>query len=213
MLLRLLQSGSLWFVLSLWPLLRAVLLLWQGELVNPVEFITRSSGTWALVFLLLTLAITPLRQISGWSGWLQYRRMLGLYAFFYAMLHFGIYLWLDQLFDWAAIVRDIIERPFITVGMLALLLLIPLAMTSTKAMMRRLKRRWGQLHRLIYPIAILAVVHFWWLVKKDLSEPMIYAAVLTLLLGWRCRAWLLGFTGRLKQQNARAHNPHRGPAG
>jgi sulfoxide reductase heme-binding subunit YedZ len=143
------------------------------------------------VFLLLTLSITPLRQLTGWAGWLAYRRMLGLYAFFYACLHLLTYVWLDQFFDWAAIWGDIFQRPFITVGMLAFLLLIPLAATSTQAMMRRLKRRWGQLHRLVYLIAVLAVVHYLWLVKKDMTEPLIYAAVLGVLLAWRVvKRWL-----------------------
>ncbi|QLI82619.1 sulfoxide reductase heme-binding subunit YedZ [Chitinibacter fontanus] len=183
--LKLLRNSWLWFAVALVPLLRAVYLLAAGELVNPIEFITRSSGTWTLVFLMLTLSITPLRQLSGWAGWLAYRRMLGLYAFFYACLHLLTYLWLDQFFDWAAIVADILKRPFITLGVLAFTLLIPLALTSTQGMMRRLKRRWGQLHRAIYLIALLGVVHYWWLVKKDLTQPIIYACVLSVLLGWR----------------------------
>jgi sulfoxide reductase heme-binding subunit YedZ len=117
--------------------------------------------------------------------------MLGLYAFFYASVHLLIYLWLDQLFDWAAIVQDIIKRPFITVGMAAFALLLPLAITSTDGWLRRLKRRWGQLHRLVYPLALLAVLHYLWLVKRDLTEPLLYAAVLAVLLGmrlwWRLR--------------------------
>jgi methionine sulfoxide reductase heme-binding subunit len=187
--LQFLRNGWLWFVVALLPVARAVYYLLAGELVNPIEFMTHSSGTWALVFLLLTLTMTPLRQITTWAGWLQYRRMLGLYAFFYASLHVLLYLWLDQFFAWAAIWADIVKRPFITVGFLAFVLLIPLALTSTKAMMRRLKRRWGLLHRLIYPIALLAVVHYVWLVKKDLTEPVLYGAVLLLLLAWRLRPW------------------------
>lgn len=171
------------FVLCLLPLLRLGLLF--GDAVNPIELLTRSTGTWALVGLLLTLSITPLRQITGWS-WLQsLRRMLGLYAFFYAVLHFITYIWLDQFFDLSAIVQDIIKRPFITIGFAAFLLLIPLAVTSTNGWMRRLKRNWGRLHRLIYLIAPLAVIHYVWLVKKDLTQPLLYAAVLVLLLGWR----------------------------
>jgi sulfoxide reductase heme-binding subunit YedZ len=185
-----LQSKALWFVVCLYPLARAIVLVTQGDLVNPIEFITRSSGTWTLVFLLLTLTMTPLRRITGWNGWQQYRRMLGLFAFFYVSLHFTTYIWLDQFFDWDAIVRDVIKRPFITVGFSAFILLIPLAVTSTNAMMRRLKRRWGQLHQLIYLIAILGVTHYWWLVKKDLTQPLIYAALLAVLLGWRLvRRW------------------------
>jgi sulfoxide reductase heme-binding subunit YedZ len=202
--LQLIRHRWLWFGVALWPLGRAAYLVLSGELVNPIEFITRSSGTWTLVFLLLTLSITPLRQLTGWAGWLAYRRMLGLYAFFYACLHLLTYLWLDQFFDWAAIWSDILQRPFITVGMLAFLLLIPLAATSTQAMMRRLKRRWGQLHRLVYLIAVLAVVHYLWLVKKDLTEPLIYAAVLAVLLAWRVvKRWQARrATGRLRQASA-----------
>ncbi|WP_373974994.1 sulfoxide reductase heme-binding subunit YedZ [Chitinibacter sp. SCUT-21] len=184
------RSTRLWFFVSLYPLLRGVWCVVQGDLVNPIEFITRSSGTWTLVFLLLTLSMTPLRQLTGWSGWQNYRRMLGLYAFFYASLHFATYIWLDQFFAWGEIYTDVLKRPFITVGFAAFILLIPLAATSNKLMMRRLKRRWGQLHRLVYLIAILAVTHYWWLVKKDLSQPIIYAAVLAVLLGWRMqRHW------------------------
>ncbi|WP_240802196.1 sulfite oxidase heme-binding subunit YedZ [Vogesella urethralis] len=182
---------ALLFVLCLLPLAAS---LWQalsGQAVNPVETLTRDSGSWALNLLLAGLAITPLRRL-GAPGWLlRLRRMLGLYAFFYASVHLLIYLWLDQLFDWAAIVQDIIKRPFITVGMAAFALLLPLAITSTDGWLRRLKRRWGQLHRLVYPLALLAVLHYLWLVKRDLTEPLLYAAVLAVLLGmrlwWRLR--------------------------
>lgn len=182
---------ALVFVLCLLPLAAS---LWQalgGQAVNPVETLTRDSGSWALNLLLASLAITPLRRL-GAPGWLlRLRRMLGLYAFFYASVHLLIYLWLDQLFDWPAIVHDIIKRPFITVGMAAFALLLPLAITSTDGWLRRLKRRWGQLHRLVYPLAVLAVIHYLWLVKRDLTEPLLYAAVLALLLGlrlwWRLR--------------------------
>lgn len=182
---------ALLFVLCLLPLAAS---LWQalsGQAVNPVETLTRDSGSWALNLLLAGLAITPLRRL-GAPGWLlRLRRMLGLYAFFYASVHLLIYLWLDQLFDWAAIVHDIIKRPFITVGMAAFALLLPLAITSTDGWLRRLKRRWGQLHRLVYPLALLAVLHYLWLVKRDLTEPLLYATVLAVLLGlrlwWRLR--------------------------
>lgn len=182
---------ALLFVLCLLPLGAS---LWQalsGQAVNPVETLTRDSGSWALNLLLAGLAITPLRRL-GAPGWLlRLRRMLGLYAFFYACVHLLIYLWLDQLFDWAAIVHDIAKRPFITVGMAAFALLLPLAITSTDGWLRRLKRRWGRLHQLVYPLAILAVLHYLWLVKRDLTEPLLYAAALALLLGlrlwWRLR--------------------------
>jgi sulfoxide reductase heme-binding subunit YedZ len=175
------------FFACLIPLAR---LLWlgfdDGLGANPIEFITRSSGTWTLTFLLITLAITPLRRLSGWQWPIRLRRMLGLFAFFYASLHFTTYLWLDQFFDLGAIYQDIFKRPFITVGFASFLLLIPLALTSTQAMMRRLGgRNWQRLHRLVYLIAVGGVVHYWWLVKKDVTQPTIYAAVLALLLGYR----------------------------
>lgn len=155
---------------------------------NPIEAITRASGDWTLRFLLITLAVTPLRRLTGLNWLLRLRRMLGLFAFFYASLHFTTYLWLDQFFDLQAIAKDILKRPFITVGFAAFVLLIPLAATSTHAAMRRLGgRRWQALHRSVYAIAILGVVHYWWLVKADIREPLLYAAILALLLG--LRAW------------------------
>jgi len=182
-----LRNPKLWiFGLCLLPLGRLVFLAGSGGLgANPIEFITRSTGTWTLVGLMLTLSITPLRRLSGRAGLVRYRRMLGLFAFFYASLHFMTYLWLDQFFDPAAIARDIVKRPFITMGFAAFVLLIPLAATSTSAMMRRLGRNWQRLHRLIYPIALLGVAHYLWLVKKDLTEPLIYGGVLILLLAMR----------------------------
>ena len=180
----LLRNPKLWvFTLCLLPLARLVYLGASGGLgANPIEFITRSTGTWVLVGLMVTLSVTPLRRLTGRADFIRYRRMLGLFTFLYASLHFVTYIWLDQFFDPASIVKDIIKRPFITVGFTAFVLLIPLAATSTHAMMRRLGRRWQQLHRLVYAIAVLGVVHYLWLVKKDLTEPLIYGAVLTLLL-------------------------------
>lgn len=177
---------ALTFLLCLIPLARLGWLgLNDGLGANPIEFITRSTGTWTLVFLMITLSVTPLRRITGWNGLIRFRRMLGLFAFFYVCLHFTTYIWLDQFFDWAEIVKDVIKRPFITIGFACFVLLIPLAVTSTNAMQRRLKRRWQQLHRLIYLIAIGGVVHYWWLVKKDITQPAIYALVLAVLLGFR----------------------------
>ncbi|WP_287879692.1 protein-methionine-sulfoxide reductase heme-binding subunit MsrQ [Aquitalea sp.] len=173
------------FVLCLLPLARAAWTVLSGAAVNPVEFITRSTGTWTLSFLLITLTISPLRQISGWSWPLRLRRMLGLYAFFYGSLHLTTYVWLDQFFDWPGMLHDIAKRPFITVGFAAMLLMTPLAITSTQGWMKRLKRNWGKLHQLVYPVALLGVLHYWWLVKKDLTQPMLYASVLAVLLGWR----------------------------
>ena len=132
---------------------------------NPVETLTHETGEWTLRFLLVTLTITPLRRLSGANWLIKLRRMFGLYAFFYAVLHFLTYIWFDHYFDWAEIIRDIPKRPFITVGLTAFLLLIPLAATSTNKMMRRLKKNWIKLHKLVYVIAVLGVLHFLWLVK------------------------------------------------
>jgi sulfoxide reductase heme-binding subunit YedZ len=182
-----LRNPKFWiFGLCLLPLARLIFLGGSGGLgANPIEFITRSTGTWTLVGLLVTLSVTPLRRLTGRADLLRYRRMLGLFAFFYACLHFATYIWLDQFFDPAAIVKDIIKRPFITVGFSAFVLLIPLAVTSTHAMMRRLGRRWQLLHRLVYLIALLGVIHYLWLVKKDLTEPLIYGTLLIVLLALR----------------------------
>ena len=149
---------------------------------DPVAEITHYTGDWALRLLLASLAMTPLRRISGRSEPIHFRRLLGLWAFFYATLHLATYVVLDLGGYWAQIAEDIVKRPFITVGFLAWLLLVPLALTSTRGMMRRLGRRWGQLHKLVYLIGVLAVLHFWWLVKADVREPLVYAAILTLLL-------------------------------
>lgn len=152
---------------------------------NPVEELLHRCGKWGLNFLLITLAITPLRRLSGWNAAIRFRRMLGLFAFFYILLHFLVYAGLDQRFAMQYIIEDIVERPYITLGIIALVLLLPLAITSTNGMMRRLGRRWQKLHRLVYPIAILAVWHFYWQVKQDILEPLIYAGILALLLGVR----------------------------
>ncbi len=182
-----LRKPKVWIaLLCLLPLMRLIVLGVSGGLgANPIEFITRSTGTWTLVGLLVTLSVTPLRQLSGRADLIRYRRMLGLFAFFYASLHFVTYIWLDQFFDPAAIARDIVKRPFITVGFTAFVLLVPLALTSTQAMMRRLGRRWQLLHRLIYLVAVLGVIHYLWLVKKDLTDPLVYGGILVLLLAVR----------------------------
>lgn len=179
------------FVLALVPLVRLFVLGAQDALsANPVEFVQRSTGTWALAMLCVTLAVTPLRRLLGWNVLARLRRMLGLFAFFYACLHLLSYAWLDQWFDWWAIAEDVLERPFITVGFTAFLLLVPLAATSTNAMMRRLGRRWQELHRLVYAIAVLAVLHFWWhkAGKNDFAEPLAWALVVGGLLAMRL-AW------------------------
>jgi sulfoxide reductase heme-binding subunit YedZ len=164
---------------------------------NPFEALTRQSGEWTLRFLLVVLAITPLRKLTRQSWLMAYRRMLGLYVFFYACLHLMTYLWFDQFFDWNEILIDILKRPFITVGMLAFVLLVPLAITSTNNWMRRLGKRWKQLHQTVYIIGILAVLHYLWLVKADLREPLIYAGILLLLLGYRVNYKML--LRRIKQ--------------
>jgi sulfoxide reductase heme-binding subunit YedZ len=165
-----------------WLLAQALL---GGLGANPIEAIIRFLGDWALRLLLLTLAATPLRLLTGWTWPVRLRRLLGLFSFGYAVLHLLVYTALDQFFAWAAIWEDIVERPFITTGMLAWLLLLPLALSSNHASMRRLGRRWKQLHRLIYPAAVLAVIHFTLMVKADLREPLLYGAILTGLLGLR----------------------------
>jgi methionine sulfoxide reductase heme-binding subunit len=180
------------FVACLYPLARLVLFGFTNQLgANPIEFITRSTGLWTLVFLCITLAVTPLRKLTGFNALLRFRRMLGLYAFFYGALHFTTYFWFDKWFEIAEILKDIGKRPFITVGFAAFVLLIPLAVTSPKAMVRRLGRRWQILHRAIYPIAALAILHFWWMKagKHDLILPKIYGAIVIALLGWRLVVW------------------------
>jgi sulfoxide reductase heme-binding subunit YedZ len=177
---------TLAFLLASFPLIR---LIWLGVhdnlSANPIEFIERSTGFWALLILLITLSLTPIRLITNRVWQLQLRRMLGLFMFFYACLHIAIYLWLDFSFVWADISKDIIKHPRILLGFFAFILTIPLAITSNKAMVRRLGERWKQLHQLVYLIAILGVVHFWWLVKKDIREPLLYASILVLLLAIR----------------------------
>lgn len=177
------------FVVALLPLARLFILGQSGGLgANPVEFVTRSTGTWALVMLCVTLAVTPLRRLSGWNTVVRLRRMLGLFAFFYATLHFVIFLWLEHWFDVAAMLRDVFERPFVTAGFIAFALLVPLAATSTQAMIRRLGgARWRALHRLVYLAAPLAVLHFWWhkAGKNDFAEPTVYAIVVAVLLALR----------------------------
>jgi sulfoxide reductase heme-binding subunit YedZ len=177
---------ALLFVLALIPLAR---LIWLGVndnlTANPIEFIERSTGTWALIILLITLSMTPIRLMTGIAWQIQLRRMMGLFMFFYACLHFTTYVWLDHWFDWSEISKHIIKHPYVLVGFSAFVLALPLAMTSTNGMMRRLGARWKQLHYTVYIVAILGVLHFWWLVKKDIREPLLYAIILFLLLGIR----------------------------
>jgi sulfoxide reductase heme-binding subunit YedZ len=157
---------------------------------DPVAEIEHRLGLWALRLLMVALAITPLRQLAGKPVLVRFRRMLGLYAFAYACLHFSAYLVLDLRGYWTQIFEDIAKRPYITVGFAAWLLLLPLAITSTQGWIRRLGRNWGRLHKLVYAVGVLAVLHFWWLVKSDIREPALYAAILAVLLGWRAWKWL-----------------------
>lgn len=176
------------FLAALIPLARMVYLTVTGQLVEPLEFITRSTGDWTLYFLCITLAVTPLRRFTKWNWLVKLRRMLGLFMFFYGVLHFMTFLWFDHFFDLAEMWKDVLRRPFITVGFIAFLLLIPLAATSTNAMIRRLGgKRWQWLHRLIYVIAPLAILHFWWMKagKHNFTEPIIYGSILAVLLGLR----------------------------
>ena len=184
MLLRLVKPAI--FVLALVPAGLLVRGLLQGDLgVNPAETLQLETGIWALRFLLASLAITPLRRLFGWNRLVQYRRMLGLFAFFYATLHLLTYVVLDRYFDWSGVVADVAKRPFITFGMLAFVLMIPLALTSTKGWIRRLGRKWQTLHRLVYFAAIAASLHFIWKVKVVIGEPVYYAAILGVLLAIR----------------------------
>jgi sulfoxide reductase heme-binding subunit YedZ len=152
---------------------------------NPVEAVLDHFGNWALRFIMIALAVTPLRQMTGWQSLSRFRRMLGLFAFFYVFMHFLVWLTLDQGLLLSAIVEDIVKRPFITIGMAALVLLTAMALTSFAAARRRLGKRWQQLHNSVYLVGILAVWHFWWQVKADFVEPLIYAVILSILLGHR----------------------------
>lgn len=152
---------------------------------NPVEAIQDRFGIWGLRFILIALAVTPLRKVSGWNWLARFRRMLGLFAFFYVLMHFLTWLFLDQGLLFSAIIEDILERPFITIGFAALVLLLAMAATSTAGLRRRMGTRWQQLHYSVYAVGILGVWHFWWQVKLDTSEPAVYAAILAALLGYR----------------------------
>ena len=182
---RLLKLGV--FLASLMPL---AVLAWQAVTdslgANPIKEITEQTGIWTLRFVLITLTVTPLRRLTGWNRVIQLRRMLGLFAFFYGSLHFVTYIWLDQFFHVQEIMADVVERPFITVGFLSFVFLIPLAVTSTTKMIKRLGGKWWQrLHRLVYGIAVGGIVHYLWLVKANVQPPLLYGGLLALLLGYR----------------------------
>ena len=175
------------FLLGLSP---AAWLVWRGFHdalgANPIETITHATGDWTLRFLLITLAVTPVRELLGLPALIRFRRMLGLFAFFYGCLHFTTYVWLDKFFDWHEMVKDVAKRPFITAGFTAFVLLVPLAVTSTAGWIRRLGgKRWRALHRLIYASVAVGVVHYWWLVKSDIRKPLMYGAIAAVLLGYR----------------------------
>ncbi len=177
---------ALLFGIALIPLARLIWLGIQDDLTaNPVEFVERSTGTWALVMLMITLSLTPIRLLTGSVWQIQLRRMMGLFMFFYACLHFTTYVWLDHWFDWMAITKDIVKHPYVLVGFSAFMLAVPLAVTSNTYMIRKLRENWKKLHNLVYLVAIFGVLHFLWLVKKDIREPMAYAVVLAVLLGIR----------------------------
>ena len=176
---------TIW-LFALLPIARLTWLGYQDNLgANPIEFIEHSTGTWALVFLLVSLSMTPIRLLTGQVWVIQLRRILGLFMFFYSSLHLLTYVWLDFVFFWDEIIIDVTKHPRILVGLTAFLLTIPLAITSNSYMIKKLKTNWKKLHQLVYLIALLAVVHYWMLVKKDLTEPIYYALALTLLLGIR----------------------------
>jgi sulfoxide reductase heme-binding subunit YedZ len=184
------------FFACLVPVARLAWLGFHGGLgANPIEFITHSTGDWTLIFLLVTLSVTPLRKLTRQYWLINVRRMLGLFAFFYGFLHLMTYVWLDKFFDVREMLHDIAKRKFITMGMTAFTLMLPLALTSTKWAIRKLGRRWQALHRLIYCSAAAGVIHYIWLVKADLKKPLEYAAVLGMLLMYRVVAWLVARKG------------------
>jgi sulfoxide reductase heme-binding subunit YedZ len=176
------------FVLGLIPVAKMAYLTFTGQLVEPLEHITRGTGDWTLYFLCITLAVTPLRRFTGFNWLIKLRREVGLFSFFYAFLHFMTFLWFDHFFDVAEMWKDVVKRPFITVGFIAFVLLIPLAATSTNAMIRKLGgKRWQWLHRLIYIIAPLGILHFWWMkaAKHNFQQPIIFGSIVAILLALR----------------------------
>ena len=198
---KLLLVKSLLWVACLAPLVRLGYKgLTGGLTANPIEFITLSTGTWTLTFIMATLSITPLRQFTGQNWLIKLRRPIGLFAFFYGFLHFITYIWLDKFFDLHDMGQDVLKRPFITAGFCAFVLMIPLAVTSTAGSIRKMGgRKWRLLHRLIYLTGVSAVIHYWWKVKADTRQPEIYAAVLVALLGFRFVDWLMA---RARQRRA-----------
>jgi sulfoxide reductase heme-binding subunit YedZ len=180
-------SKVLVFLLCLAPLFRLAWRVWNQDVTaNPTEFIQHFTGDWAIRLIVATLAVTPLRKLLGVPGLIRFRRMIGLFAFFYACLHVLTYLWLDKLFDFPAMLKDVGRRPFITAGFAAFVCLVPLAATSTAGWIRRLGgKRWQRLHSLVYVTGVAAVAHYYWLVKSDIRQPMLYGTLVALLLAWR----------------------------
>jgi sulfoxide reductase heme-binding subunit YedZ len=171
------------FILALTPLSLLLLDSWNDELgANPIETISDTTGIWTIRFLVITLSISPLRRLTGLAVLVRFRRMLGLFTFFYASMHFLTYIWLDQYFDWPFIVEDIVEHPYVIVGFTTFLILLSLAITSPRFMVRRMGRNWKKLHSLIYPAAFLACIHFIWQVKSDIREPLLYFALFSVLM-------------------------------
>jgi len=194
---RVLGSGWTKAILFLLCLVPAFLLAWRGynnELgANPIEAITHKTGDWTIRFLLITLAVTPFRKLLNWPKLARFRRMLGLFAFFYACLHLMTWVWFDKFFDLNEMWKDVVKRRFITVGMAAFLMLLPLAITSTSGWVRRLGFvRWQKLHRLVYFAALAGVIHYYWLVKSDVRLPLLYGAILGALMAYRVRDWRAG---------------------
>ena len=175
------------FVAALAPFLWLLYNAFWGDLgANPVETITNQTGIWTLRLIVATIAITPIRWLTKWNPIIQFRRMIGLFAFFYSVLHFSIYFVLDRSMMVEGLWDDVVKRPYITVGFIGFVMMIPLALTSTKGWIRRIGgKRWALLHRLVYVTAIAGVIHYWWKVKLDVTDPMIYAAIVAILLGWR----------------------------
>jgi len=201
-------AKALMFALCLAPLaLLGLRGLNQKLGANPIEFITHATGEWTLRLLLITLTITPLRKLAGLPELIRFRRMLGLFAFFYGLLHLATYLWLDKFFDWQEILKDVAKRRFITVGFLAFVLMLPLAATSTAASIRRLGgSRWRRLHQLVYVSAVAGVIHYYWLVKSDIRGPLFYAAIAAVLLAYRLVVKLRGLTPVIRPQPATVAN-------
>jgi sulfoxide reductase heme-binding subunit YedZ len=192
------------FLACLTPFVWLAIRTLTGRLgINPVEDLELTTGIWTLRFLIVTLAVTPVRRLSGWNRVIQYRRMFGLFTFFYVCVHFAIYIGVDQFFAFGFILKDVVKRPFITMGFTAFVLMIPLALTSTKGWIRRLGRRWQLLHRLIYISAVCAAVHYLWKVKVMIGSPVYYAIVIAALLGFRV-IWQLKSAKLLKTQRVTA---------